>query len=197
MSIIHDALKKVQESFSPKAEPAPVTPSATTPASGYLYETPPAVETLPPVEQLGPDQKTPIKTKIKSTIAATCALAITVAITIASIEYIYQQLQSIIPTVQRLAKKSFMTLIHKKQLTKSVEIKPLAQFTIPNKTKPTAPITLDIHGIMSNGSGNLVLINDQVYQEGDEVDGAKITKIDLDSITVVNNGVEQTIPVKN
>ena len=54
-----------------------------------------------------------------------------------------------------------------------------------------------IHGVMANGSRNIVLINDQVYQEGDDVDGVKIVKINLDSITVNNNGKEQTIRVKN
>ena len=123
--------------------------------------------------------------------------------------YIYQQFQNDIPKVQKFAKKSFFKLIHKEELpdfkTKSpAELKSLAQLTINPPTmkssslaKPAAPVTLDIHGIMSNDSGNLVLINDQVYQEGDEVDGAKITKINLDSITIINNGVEQTILVKN
>ena len=50
---------------------------------------------------------------------------------------------------------------------------------------------------MANTSGNLVLINDQVYQEGDTVDGAKIIKINLDSISVIVNGAEQTISVEN
>ena len=50
---------------------------------------------------------------------------------------------------------------------------------------------------MSNGSSNVVLIDDKVYQEGDEVDGAKIVKINLDSITVNINGTEKTIFVKN
>ena len=56
---------------------------------------------------------------------------------------------------------------------------------------------MDVHGIMSKGNSNLVLINDQVYQEGDEVEGAKIVKINLDSITILNNGAEETIHVKN
>ena len=196
MSIIHDALKKVQQGLNFKPEEVPVSPPTAAPsASGYLYETPPPIETLPPSEAA--DQKPPIKNKIKSTLAATCALLITVAITIAAGEYIYQQFQNNIPTVQRFAKKSFL-LIHKKMSPKtrpSADLKPLAQLTIA--TKSPTPVTLDIHGIMSNESGNLVLINDQVYQEGDEIDGAKITKINLDSIKVINNGVEQTILVKN
>ena len=69
----------------------------------------------------------------------------------------------------------------------------------PQDLKPLAQIstTLKIHGIMANATGNLALINDQVYQEGDEVDGAKIIKIDLNSITVNINGTDKTIAVKD
>jgi hypothetical protein len=84
-----------------------------------------------------------------------------------------------------------------------VVLKSLGQLNInpaavnnPTAAKPAA-LTLDIHGIMFKKNGNLVLIDDQVYQEGDEVDGTKIVKIGLNSITVVNNGIEQKIPVKN
>ena len=50
---------------------------------------------------------------------------------------------------------------------------------------------------MSNDTGNVALINDQIYQEGDSVDGVKIVKISLDSVTVINNGKEETISVKD
>ena len=182
MSIIHDALKKVQQGLSPENQTA----------SAYLYEKPAEVETLPPM-----------KNKIKSLLTLCCALAITLA----SVLYIYQQFQNDIPKVKNFAKKSFYKLINKEEplafkAKAPDKLKPLAQFTInppasSKITKPPAPITLNIHGIMSNDTGNLVLINDQVYQEGDAVDGAKIVKINLDSITVNINGAEKTIFVKN
>jgi hypothetical protein len=83
------------------------------------------------------------------------------------------------------------------QITINTPASPVAGPASSTLTKPPAPVTLNIHGIMANATGNLVLINDQVYQEGDVVDGAKIVKINLNSITVINNGTEQTIPVKN
>ncbi len=185
MSIIHDALKKVQEGLIPKTEEAQQAgPSPTAPgASAYLYKK--AADVKP-------------KNKIQSVFFVTCTLLITSAITIASIEYICQQFQTSIPQVQNFAQKSFLKLIHKKEppafkTMAPEDLKPLAQIT----TKSPAPVTLNIHGIMSNGTRNLVLINDQVYQEGDEVDGTKIVKINLNSITVDNNGIEQTILVKN
>jgi type II secretory pathway component PulC len=66
-----------------------------------------------------------------------------------------------------------------------------------SRANANATETLNIHGVMANGSKNLVLINDQVYQDGDEVDGIKIVKINLDHITVINNGEEEQISVKN
>ena len=192
MSIINDALKKAQEGLNPKTEQG-------------LYETPLEIETLPPAGQQSTQQKMPMKNKIKSAFTIVCATLVTIA----SALYIYQQFQSNIPKVKIFAQKSFNQLIHKKEPPElkaktSRDPVPLAQLTInpttsstPNATKPNAPITLNIHGIMANASGNLVLINDQVYQEGDSVGGAKIVKINLDSITTLINGTQETIHVKN
>ena len=215
MSIIHDALKKVQQKLASKTNEIEIIPSTKPPQTGYLYANDTKAETAPQDGQQNTDQqntnqqdtepKSPVKNKIKSIFA----LSIAIAITVASLAYIYKQFQNSIPKVQKLAKSSFYKLINKKEVPEfktkpPEELKPLAKITIStpaspasNTLKPPAPTTLNIHGIMSNGTGNLVLINDQVYQEGDEVDGAKIVKISLKSITVINNGVEQSIPVKN
>ena len=175
MSIIHDALKKVQLTSR--------------------------IETLPRVSQQTANQKSLIQNKIKSIFALSCAVTITAA----SILYIYQQFQNNVPKAKSFAKKSFYQLIHKEELpafkTKAPEnfVPPIPTNlpAISNTPKTNAPVTLNIHGVMSNNTGNVALINDQVYQEGDEVDGVKIVKISLDSITVINNGKEETIPVKN
>jgi hypothetical protein len=208
MSIIHDALKKVQQGLNLKSkeeQPGPSPSPVNKNPSAYIYEeAPAAVETLSPASPKTADQKPPAKNKIKSILALACASLIIAA----SAFYIWQQFQSNIPQVQIFAKKSFDQLIHKKELpdfkTKPPEeLKAMAQLTIdPSAAKSSgsaklAPITLDIHGILANSTGNLVLIDDQVYQEGDVIDGAKIVKIDLDSIKIINNGVEQTIFVKN
>jgi type II secretory pathway component PulC len=178
MSIIHEALKKVQQKLAPKADEIEVTD-----------ETP---------------QKHPIQNEIKSILALVCATLITIA----SALYIWQQFQTHAPKGQTFAQRSFDQLIHQihpvnTKPTALAAPKPLAQLTInppatknPDSAKP-APVTLNIHGIMANANGNLALINDQVYQEGDDLDGAKIVKINLDSITISNNGTEQTIFVKN
>jgi type II secretory pathway component PulC len=62
------------------------------------------------------------------------------------------------------------------------------------KVEPTD--TPNIHGIMSNPKGNVVLIDNGIYAEGDEVQGVKIIKISLDRIVILKDGKEETIRVK-
>lgn len=214
MSIIHDALKKVQQGLSEEKKEN----------TGYLYstpsETPPKIVKEKPVERL-----TSTKSQIKSLLAMLCAILITGA----CIVLLIHQINTYFPDLLRTVKSSYYRLIHKEEVpdfkTKKVLV-PLAKITVlPPAPKPvippatpaaarpittntataaipappaeTKPQTLNIHGVMSNGSQNVVLIDDQVYQEGDEVDGIKILKINLDSITILNNGQEQSIRVKN
>jgi hypothetical protein len=166
MSIIHDALKKVQN------------------------ETPPEVETLPPK-----------KNKIKPVLALICAIVIILG----SLGFFYKQWHVYFPTVKKSAKspENLVPLARLIVNPPKPPPKPLGPSSptelpaIPNTADPDAFVTLNIHGVMSDGPNNVVLINDQVYQEGDEVDGVKIVKISLDSITVINNGKEETIRVKN
>ncbi|MDO8675885.1 MAG: hypothetical protein Q7K71_07230 [Candidatus Omnitrophota bacterium] len=61
--------------------------------------------------------------------------------------------------------------------------------------KPEYADTLNIHGIMSDPNGNVVLIDNGIYAEGDEVQGVKIIKISLDGIVILKDGKEETIRV--
>jgi hypothetical protein len=199
MSIIHDALKKIQQGQQtpPKNDETPLFASPIKPAE----QEPPAIEL-----------SAPKKNKTTSALAVICALVFTIGALI----FCYRQMNTYFPQLKRAAKSSFYKLIHKKEIpdfkTKAPQdLVPLAKITV-NPPKPLSPsnvstiattaqhglpVTLSIHGVMSNGSGTLVLINDSVYQEGDDVDGVKIVKISLNSITVINNGKEETIYVKN
>jgi hypothetical protein len=195
MSIIHDALKKVQQKLAPKPDTSEAAPAPL----DNLYVTPEPVENLPtPASQQEPSPKSLLKVETKN-ILVLCGAMMVIA---GSAYYLYYQYKDSIPKVNNFAQKTFYKLVYKKDpppafKTKAPEdLKPLAQLTItPSKT--SSPITLNIHGIMANANGNLALINDQVYQEGDEVDGAKIVKINLDSIVVDVNGAQQTIFVKD
>ncbi len=201
MSIIHDALKKVQQEQAPKADES--SPIFSSPEEPQKHD-PMAVEHLPS------------KNKAKSILALLCSITFFLG----SLIFCFIQMHKYLPQIEKLAKSSFYKLVlHKEEepdfKTKAAkDLVPLAKITVnqpkpltppgPAKTssifdspKPHVPQTLNIHGVMSNGPRNVVLIDDQVYQEGDEVDGVKIAKINLDFITVNNNGKEETIRVKN
>lgn len=70
-------------------------------------------------------------------------------------------------------------------------------FTAPAAAKSSAnpPSRLSINGVMTHGTQNLVLIDGQVYEEGEEVDGVKIIKITSKGATVLENGTERFIKV--
>jgi len=195
MSIIHDALKKVQQGRTPKADPTPIW-----------------AEPTKPIGTKNAAQKPSIVKMITSLLAMLCAMAITVVV----FSLVFQQFQKNmpkaqkwakdIPKVKKMAMTSLSQLIHKMPLPvlkspTSQEPKPLAQLTVPSPaasdtTQPRTPLTLNIQGVMAaDDHDNLVLINDQVYREGDEINGAKITKINLSAITIINNGKEETISV--
>jgi len=221
MSIIHDALKKVQEGRNPKPNTTPAQGAGAPEQTGsdYVYSNSPEKQSEEkPVEHLHYKRN-----MAKSILAFICALAISGG----AFWFLYKQVGTYFPGFKGWAMTSINKLMNKKTLpsfkTRAVEdLKPLAKITLtpPNPsaaasqvTSPaspsvntagatisqdiSAPITLNIHGVMSNGPTNLALINDQVYQEGDEIDGIKIAKINLKSITVIDNGKEKTIPVKN
>jgi hypothetical protein len=235
MSIIHDALKKVQQGQAPKANDKAATPppAEASASSTYLYGTPEETAATHaadmPVEHLALP-----KNKARSILALLCAIAFIIG----SFVFFYRQVNIYFPRMERSAKSWFYQLIHKKEIPefqskKPSDLIPLAKIlvqqpspaplTVPAAasaaTPPVAPVaaatpvsavpavasipplttpeTLNIHGVMSNGKSNVVLINDQVYQAGDDVDGVKIIKVDLDYITVDNNGHEEKIKVKN
>ena len=73
--------------------------------------------------------------------------------------------------------------------------KPKAESQPTTEPKLEHADTLNIHGIMSDPKGNVVLIDNGIYAEGDEVNGVKIVKITLDGIVVLKDGKEETIRV--
>ena len=63
--------------------------------------------------------------------------------------------------------------------------------------KPETPPVFKVQGIMADPKGNVALINDKVYAEGDDLDGARILRIGLDAIVVSRDGKEETIPARH
>ena len=207
MSIIHDALKKVQRGLNAKNNrKSTIAPAAPAAVSDYIYAKPAqdeelsetAIETIPSAN--------PFKRVFRSILI----IAISVLVSGGSLFFLYQQYNNYLPKNSSTISRSSYGAAHQntavvsRPKASSADLKPMAQITIPPAesdstaaSQAAAPVTLNIHGVMANGSSVLVLINDQVYQEGDTVDGARILKINLNSITVDINGNEQTIPVKN
>ena len=86
---------------------------------------------------------------------------------------------------------------------------PLAQIIIPPAagpeatttknaaTPPPRPAIFNIQGIMTNNGSTVALINGKIYEQGDDIGGAKITNIGADTITISRNGTEETIPVRH
>jgi hypothetical protein len=52
-----------------------------------------------------------------------------------------------------------------------------------------------INGTMTRGEQNLALIDGQIYEEGDEVDGVKLIKITPKGVTILENGEEHVVKV--
>ena len=73
---------------------------------------------------------------------------------------------------------------------------------IKNLTAPMAKTSakttqsrLIINGTMTRGEQNLALIDGQIYEEGDVVDGIKLIKITPKGVTILENGEEHTVKV--
>lgn len=68
----------------------------------------------------------------------------------------------------------------------------------PSPAKPVraqGQSRLIINGIMTQGEKNLVLIDGQIYEEGDSVDGVKILKITPKGVNILENGEERFLKV--
>ena len=71
-----------------------------------------------------------------------------------------------------------------------------AKTIVPAADTASKP-ALKIQGIMADPKGNVALINDKIYAEGDDIDGAKIVRISLDSIVISRDGKEETLSAKH
>jgi hypothetical protein len=166
MSIIHDALKKIQN------------------------ETPPEVKILSPEQNKEEKGTAPYYSQINRELTP-IILFCAIVIILGSLGFLYNQRHAYFPKIKKLAKSPENFVPHPNPSV------PTQLPAISNTAILNAPKPLNINGVMSSGPNNLALINGHVYQEGDEVDGTKIVKISFDAITVINNGKEEIIRVKD
>lgn len=207
MSIIHDALKKVQQSMQNN--------KSASPESGSTPEEP--IETLPSSNSSSESPKE--KGGVKAILLVIGALIVVIL----SGAYLSSQLKAKYPSLFSGLHWHFSFNFFKKQSPP----KPLAQIVIPaapthhvappsESPKPQnvsstpikpqvpsvpsnstpSPTVLNVQGIMANNNHNVALINNNVYEEGDVVNGYKILKINLNAITVEHDGQEEIIPIK-
>lgn len=164
MSIIHDALKKVQQTNNPEATPPPATPQGS-------VQNP---ETVKPQD----------KTSILLFVAAICAV----------VAMIFAALPQFTP--KKPVRTSAVTVTKQPAPEPAATTEP-APAVPAQTTAVTDPLnSARIEGIMDMGDKKVVLINGNVYEEGQTIHGRTITKITLDAMTVTDNGQERTFSIK-
>lgn len=171
MSIIHEALKKVQNSLQDQIPPPPrlggTEPLTVVPAEG--------------------EAKNGAKGGWKTLVLVLSAVAV-----LTTAGYVYRQGASSPaphPAVPKIGSPPPV------QVNAAPVPQPEAKAEAKPEPRPEHADTLNIHGIMSDPNGNVVLIDNGIYAEGDEVQGVKIVKISLDGIVVLKDGKEETIRV--
>lgn len=172
MSIIHDALKKVQQSFQRKA----------------------SSNNEPPPEE---DKKkfSPLNLFFSLILLGACLYfgytqlvkhwdRIRLAFDLPNIKLAKIEIPKISVTTSTTETKT-------KTLSENRTPVPIAEIKTPN-----AQENINIQGILSQGGKTVALINDKIFEEGDVIGNIKILSIDTTGIKVLNNGKEETIRVR-
>jgi hypothetical protein len=172
MSIIYDALKKVEQKISPAnqkgTEPMPKT------------------------------GKFPIKTLLL--VAAVFVLGLFIAKYIFSTFLSTDSIRAALPAApsvtkaQPAEKKSPASIPPKAELTSKAESTPSAESPLPvsaaktffgpviTKMKPKGNSSFVLNGVVSSGEEGYALINNQIVQKGDTIGGAKVVSITIDGV---------------
>lgn len=188
MSIIHDALKKVQASLqkassSPAAQQTPAQTSA------------PAV---PPVEQRTspdgpPEEKLEVLRKprtgqllwIFGILLVLCWLTYR-----SSLEgFDFGTVKKWVDAQQLRIK----TMVAGKKPAQPLAVVVPSPASSADSGKPSS--VFNIQGVMTSGDKNVALINGKIYEEGNEIGGIKILSIEHNTIQISNNGKTETIQI--
>ena len=177
MSIIHEALKKVQANLQNQPPAAPEQITGQPPAE-------PAAE-----KQQAEDKaaQPPQKTKTPFPLLITLVF---ISTAIAALWFIVP------PTMRHISP----LLNHLRNTIKTYSIVPAAKKPDQPPARimiPSVPPVFNVQGVMTNNGSTVALINGKIYERGDELGGAKITGIAAEAITISRNGAEETIPVRH
>jgi hypothetical protein len=185
MSIIHDALKKVQKSMQKNTQA--VAPD--------VHEA--SIVSPNPAEPVSSSQRKPYPISITFLIAGTISVAL---VGIALVWHF--NLLKLKTEPQPLA-KIVISAAPTPAPIPFVQTAATPPAEIPVDVPPPAapapkeePTVLNVQGIMANQNSNVVLINNEIYEEGAVVNGYKILKISLNAIAVEHDGKKETITIK-
>lgn len=178
MSIIHDALKKVQTNLQEQEQSGPKRFELEPLGGGPLTPPQPKVEPAPrKITASGtapaPRPKSP-KGRLIFLFAALCAAA-----------YItYTQYSPQIAPLKRSIQS----------MARSV---PAVTLPAPSPTPVADPNVLKLEGVMNNNGAMLALINGKIYEEGSAINGAKIVRIGENTVTISRDGEEEVLQVRS
>lgn len=197
MSIIHEALKKVQSNRSQNNKeeillPKPPLQPAES-ASVQKIETP----------AVGPSAKIPAKKFPFDLIVWGVVLTTLIGFLFFNLQEFMNRLTEI--AAFNAAPKPAATVIVVPPVTPSVAISPpVATVEAPPPAPPTPPAPpkrqkgeLVLYGITFMDGKEFALINDGIYQVGDDVEGAKIDRITNQSVIVTQKGKTKILKVLN
>jgi hypothetical protein len=174
MSIIHDALKKVQQTNNPGSVPPPA-----------------------PLQEPGqrPDPKNVSnKTNIILLITTICAIVVMI---FAALPQFTPKKTVPTPTPATQITQEKQTAAAPAAITAPVSATPAPEMPAKKTNDPKDPLSsMQIEGVMDMEGKKVVLINGNIYEEGQTIHGKIISKIAIDSLTVMEDGKERTFPIK-
>ena len=215
MSIINDALKKLQNDISsttakPAADQNAASQTHLTPAQQAGFQPIPSPGELQTVPSQTTEQQPPAPTAAKSKESRIVYILGILCLMIGLFAPIVNKQSVIGMLIERWPKQTKSKVARpvarpavvrapgapSQQETPRSLIDNIKAMASPAPT-PTASSKgrITVNGIMARGKQNLALIDGQVYEEGEEIDGVKLIKITPNSIVVLENGAERTIKV--
>ncbi len=176
MSIIHDALKKIQR----------VTPEANQPAANAASG-PVQASSLPALQENG----RPSTIILVSVISVVVAVLFTILWTLAK----ETRALPVKPVAAEQAKP--LAEAAKPLAPTSTEMGAALVAPAPKPAVDPNDVLANIHiqGILDKSGKAVALINDNVYIEGDTFHGKPITRITIDSVTIMDGEKERVFPV--
>ncbi|MFA5087450.1 MAG: hypothetical protein WC552_00280 [Candidatus Omnitrophota bacterium] len=221
MSIINDALKKTQDNLKNEKEgekTSPPTEGISTPAqqNAFLKENlqhiaaaklqNAASENLGQKTVFDPGQDNSVKlsratsrqpSSQKSIVIAGLFLILSISAAVYSFDSQREQLKKVFPSLAKnLSRKSSpRTSPPKNVSTANINLQKVLPL-LPQSSQETAN-TFTLNGIATVDDRQMALINNEIYEEGDRVDGKEIISISLDKVEIKDNDKIIILNVKN